>query len=115
MGPSDAITLNATRETNGYYDIRGGAGADTFRFAAANFSASDLIDGGGTGSVDTLAFTTAGTIAAPSFANVSGIKRITLANGTNNVAIPDALVTSASGSLLTVIGGAGRTRSTRAG
>ena len=108
LGPSDAITLNATRETNGYYDIRGGAAADTFRFTAANFSASDLIDGGGTGSVDTLAFTTAGTIAASSFANVSGIERITLANGTNSVAIPDALVTSASGSLLTVIGGGGQ-------
>jgi hypothetical protein len=107
LRPSDAITLNASRETDGSYDIRGGAGADTFLFTPAHFSASDLIQGGPTGSIDTLGFTTAGTIGSGAFANVSGIERIVLANGTTSVSIPDALVTSAANSSLTIVGGTG--------
>jgi hypothetical protein len=106
LGSSDALTLDASRETDGYYDIRGGAGVDTFLFNAQDFSASDHIQGG-TGSSNVLSFTTAGSIASSAFPNVSGIETTAFANGTNSIAIPDSLVSSATGHSLTMIGGTG--------
>ncbi|WP_176526912.1 calcium-binding protein, partial [Rhizobium subbaraonis] len=70
-------------------------------------SASDKILGGGGTTTDELRFTAAGTIASGSFAKVSGIELIRLANGSNNLTVTNALVGSANGDVLKVVGGSG--------
>jgi len=106
LGASDSLTFNATNETNVYFDLIGGAGADTFIFTAANLSANDTVQGG-SGAADTLKFATAGTISASALANVSGVETIDLANGTNSITLTNALVASANGASLTINGGTG--------
>jgi Ca2+-binding RTX toxin-like protein len=103
--PTDVMTVHADHETDGYFNLLGGAGADTFIFRAAYFSNNDIIDGGqGT---DALTFTTAGTFAASDFDNVGRIETINLANGTNNLTLPDSLASTAANGTLTVHGGTG--------
>jgi hypothetical protein len=105
LASANALTLDASAETNGYYTVLGGAGADTFTFNAQHFSAADIIRGGA--GFDILRFSTAGTISAAALAGVSGIERIQLANGTNSLTLTDALVGSATGAILRVFGGSG--------
>jgi hypothetical protein len=108
LGSANSLKLDASAETDGYYSINGGAGADTFTFDPAHFSRADIIQGGAGPAIDTLRFSTAGSISAASLANTSGIEKIALANGTNSLTLPDALVGSANGGLLTVVGGNGQ-------
>ncbi|MEI6641678.1 MAG: calcium-binding protein [Novosphingobium sp.] len=84
--------------------LRGGAGADFFRFTAADLS-NDTVQGGSGN--DTLQVTTAGTILASALANVSGVEVIQLANGTNVFNLTDAMVSSATATTVSVIGGTG--------
>ncbi|MCJ8056593.1 beta strand repeat-containing protein [Shinella curvata] len=81
--------------------------ADIFQFTPKTLSASDTVSGGSGTSIDRLQFTEAGTIAAASFAKVSGIEQIVLANGSNKLTITNALVGSAYGDILKVTGGSG--------
>src|SRR6185312_9378221 len=88
--------------------LTGGAGADVFSFAASDLTSADTVNGGTGAALDRLAFSTAGTIAAAVFANVSHIERISLANGSNSLTLSDALVSSADDShVLFVAGGTG--------
>ncbi len=84
--------------------LKGGTGADSFRFAAADL-AGDTVQGG-TGT-DTLLLTSAGTIAASALTNVSGIETVQLAGGTNTFNLTDAMVSSATATTVAVIGGSG--------
>ncbi len=89
--------------------LRGGAGNDVFRFNALDLTAADTVAGGG-GTVDQLIFETAGTITAASLANVGGIERVILANGTNDITLSAAMGASAQGGLIQVFGTAGNDR-----
>ena len=103
-----SLTLDASAETDGYYSLIGGSGADTFIFDAADFSRFDAVQGGAGAVVDTLQFSTAGTLSASALANVRGIERISLAvAGASSVTLTDALVGSANNALVTVTGGNG--------
>lgn len=68
--------------------VIGGAGIDTFRFAAADLKASDTIIGGGGG--DDLTLTTSGPLAADALAGMTGVESINLANGANTLNLRDA-------------------------
>ncbi len=108
------VTL-ATRSFNvlagaGNDILRGGAGNDVFRFAATLLTAADTVQGGSSGTVDQLIFETAGTITAASLANVGGIERVILANGTNDITLSAAMGASAQGGLIQVFGGSGNDR-----
>lgn len=85
----------------------GSTAADLFSFAVADLTAGDTVVGGGGAAIDTLAFTTAGTIAAAALSGVGGIEQVRLANGVNSLTLPAALAASANGGLLRVIGGSG--------
>ncbi|MCC6920587.1 MAG: hypothetical protein IT548_15425 [Alphaproteobacteria bacterium] len=85
----------------------GGTAADVFSFAVADLTAADSVNGGSGAAIDTLAFTTAGTIAATALSGVGGIEQIRLADGVNRLTLPAALAASANGGLLRVIGGSG--------
>ena len=62
----------------------GGSGIDIFRYTAANFSASDTIDGGNGN--DTLLYTTnSNAITGADFANLTSIETLQLADGGNTV------------------------------
>lgn len=74
----------------------GGSGADVFHYSVANFSASDIINGGG--GTDTLYFTTGGTISGLG-SNVSSVETIHFSDAGNTL-------TLASGGY-DVIGGSG--------
>ena len=107
-GGSDTMDASLVTTSSNHVTLLGGAGADTVKFAASNLNSGHTVNGGSDGSVDTLAFTTAGTVLTGAFTNVSHIEALQLADGTNNVAIPDALVASADdGQLLTIFGGSG--------
>ncbi len=84
--------------------LKGGAGADFFRFAAADFGGDTVQGGAGS---DTLQLTTAGTFAASMLAGVTGIETVQLANGTNVFNLTDALVSSATATTVSVLGGTG--------
>lgn len=58
---------------------------DTFRFAAAQLN-GDTVQGNA--GVDSLILSTAGTLTAAALANVTGIERLTLANGANSITLP---------------------------
>ncbi len=80
---------------------------DVFDFDVANLTGVDTVNGG-TGLLDLLEFTTAGTIAAAALANVSHIETVMLANGANQLSLTDALVGSSDNNhILLVLGGAG--------
>lgn len=107
-----AVTTAANRVSfasgAGIDTLVGGAGADLFNFATSDLTGADKVNGGVGTSLDGLVFTTAGTVAASAFANVSHIEQITLAGGTNSVTLTDALVGSADDvHVLTVTGNAG--------
>ncbi len=80
--------------------------ADIFRFTPLSLQSFDTVSGGAGGFEDVLRFTLAGSINASALANVSGIERIDLADGSNTLILPAALVASAGGTLL-VNGGTG--------
>jgi Ca2+-binding RTX toxin-like protein len=86
--------------------LTGGVGNDGFNFAAAvDLTNADTVAGGA--GTDTLRFLAAGTVAAAAFTNVSGVETIQLANGTNNITLLNAMVSAATGTVVTVIGGTG--------
>ncbi|WP_439813860.1 beta strand repeat-containing protein [Zavarzinia sp. CC-PAN008] len=90
--------------SGGVDTVIGGLGADTFRFTATALTAADRVTGGGGTAVDQLVLTSAGSVA---LAGVTGIERITLANGNNTVILNDAFVGSANGDVLTITGNMG--------
>jgi Ca2+-binding RTX toxin-like protein len=86
--------------------LKGGAGGDSFVFAAAELTAADSVSGGAGAAVDQLSLTTGGAIAATSLTSVTGIERIALSSAGNALALSDAVIT-ANGGVLSVIGLAG--------
>jgi Ca2+-binding RTX toxin-like protein len=95
-------------DTGGGDDVlRGGVGSDTFRFLRADLSGADVVVGGEGAGVDTLRLLSSGAIAAADLAGVSGIERLLLASGNDMVAVSQALVASAKGQVLEVLGGGG--------
>jgi len=105
---NDTIDASLVTTSGNHLTLLGGAGTDTFKFTAGNFNSGDTVNGGSDGSIDTLVFATAGTLAASAFANVSHIEALQLADGLNNVTLTDSMVSSADdGRLLTVYGGSG--------
>ena len=93
--------------------FRGGAGADVFTFAAAGLTAADVVSGGNGPAIDTLVLTSHGQL---DLSGVSGIERIVLADAPptplvlgdgNTLTITDALLSNASGGILTIVGGIG--------
>ncbi|HEU0113123.1 MAG TPA: calcium-binding protein, partial [Thermomicrobiales bacterium] len=79
----------------------GGPGSDTFRFSAANLSASDVVKGGG--GADTLLLTSAGTIAA---GGISQVEAYRLANGgASKLALKAGNFAGVTGAMITVEGG----------
>jgi len=114
LGSGNALTFNGSAETDGMFvfmsgagadSLTGGAGTDTFNFAAANLTSADTVNGGTGASVDTLTFTTVGTVAAGAFTHVSHIEKIVLANGTNSLTLSDALVGSSDNMQLLIVSG----------
>ena len=95
---NDTITGAAGNDS-----MNGGDGADRFNTTIAQFVSGDTIIGGN--GVDTLTFSDAGTVAAGSWANKSGIERINLFNGTSNITFA-AGYTIDTGTTLTVDGSA---------
>ena len=89
--------------------LRGGAGADVFRFTAAGLTAADTVTGGAGNAVDTLQFTSAGTVAAAALAGVSGIEQVVVAAGVD-LSLSDAFVASSASGLVTVLGSSGNDR-----
>jgi hypothetical protein len=104
-GGNDGETFDMT--ASGAKLVVGGSGSDTFKFTAAGLTRATTVQGGGGTGVDTLDFTTAGNITASQLFHVSGIEQIDLANGTNSIALTDALVASASQAALTLLCGSG--------
>src|SRR5581483_2405368 len=78
--------------------VNGQTGADTVNFAIADLTSADTVNGGtdGTGdlSVDALTLTSAGTLAAAAFTNVSHFERLNLADGVNNITLSAAFISS---------------------
>ncbi|WP_439817466.1 calcium-binding protein [Zavarzinia sp. CC-PAN008] len=103
-----SLAIDVTAGGGGASDtLLGGAGADTFRFTMGELTGSDRIVGGDGAAQDRLVFTSVGNVAATALARVSGIEVIQLANGGGNITMPHALLASATGSTLTLVGGAG--------
>jgi len=86
--------------------FRGGNGPNGYVFAAADLTSADTVTGG-TGSADNLFITTAGTLSAAAFTNVTGIEGLVLANGTNNVTLTNGLVAGTAAGYFAVAGGTG--------
>jgi hypothetical protein len=104
-GGNDGETFDMTASGAKY--VASGSGSDTFKFTAAGLTRATTVQGGAGTGVDTLDFTTAGTISASQLFHVLGIEQIDLANGTNSIALTDALVASASQASLTLLCGSG--------
>jgi Ca2+-binding RTX toxin-like protein len=102
LGVANTLTFNGSAETNGFFNIKGGAGNDTVIMGAA-LVASDQINGGGGTDTVTLAGNYAGlTFGATTMTNV---ENLTLGAGFNyNLTTNDATVVS--GQTLTVDGSA---------
>lgn len=85
--------------------------ADLFFGRSSFLTSDDTISGGNTPGdssvLDTLHFTTAGTVDASAFDHVQGIEMINLSAGGNDVTLTDPLVRSAQGNTITVHGHAG--------
>ncbi|OYW82709.1 MAG: hypothetical protein B7Z20_13550, partial [Sphingobium sp. 32-64-5] len=84
--------------------MRGGAGADVFRFAFLNLR-GDVI-AGGAGS-DTLLLTGAGGLPSNALRSMTGVERVLLAADGNAITLENANFTGVAGAKITVIGGAG--------
>ncbi|SFS10949.1 calcium-binding protein [Sphingomonas jatrophae] len=115
-GGNDVIDASAVTTANraitvtsgaGNDTLRGGAGADSFQFTVANLTGADVVQGGAGSAIDTLQFTTIGSITTAMLAGVSGIERVLLANGTNSIVLGAAFAASADAQTLRVIGGSG--------
>lgn len=65
------------------FNITGNAGADTFNYAIADLSTSDVIDGNG--GTDNLTFTSSGTIASSAFANVTDVDNLNFFSGSDTI------------------------------
>jgi hypothetical protein len=81
---------------------------DYFYFSVGDLTGADILDG--KGGTDRLYLTTAGTLAASSFAGVTAIERLYFANGVNDITLNNAMVESIAGDRLTVITNAGNDR-----
>lgn len=84
--------------------LRGGAGADVFRIAAANLDQDTILGNGG---VDQLVLTGAGTISASALGSVAGIEKFNLFSGGNSIVLGNANFAGVGGGRITIIGGAG--------
>ena len=84
--------------------FRGGAGADTFRFDAVDLG-GDVVTGGA--GVDIVAFLSAGTVTAAALANVTGVERFVLANGTNSLTLNAGNAAGIASGTVQVVGGTG--------
>ncbi|WP_298174206.1 calcium-binding protein [Novosphingobium sp.] len=114
IGTSGADTLDGSGLTgtnaaiflagSGLDVLRGGAGADVFRFAAADIAGDTVVGGAGS---DTLEISTAGLLGAAALSGVSGVETITLADGTNSLTLLNSNMTGVAGSRITVQGNSG--------
>jgi hypothetical protein len=105
----DASGLSAAnsvdfRSGGGVDNLRGGAGADVFRFSAADLNGDILIGGGG---ADQLVMRSAGTLDSDALNNMSGIETIVLAAGANGITIRDGNLLNVAGGRITVFGSSG--------
>lgn len=105
----DASGLSAAnsvdfRSGGGVDNLRGGAGADVFRFSAADLNGDILIGGAG---VDQLVMRSAGTLGSDALNNMSGIETIVLAAGANAITIRDGNLLNVAGGRITVFGSSG--------
>lgn len=102
----NAVTLSAKHRldyfgTKGRDKITGGAGNDTFTFAAAALTAADTVAGNGGG--DTVAVTTGGTVAA---GGVTGVESFRLAGtAADSLVLTDHNFSGLAGHVVTVRGG----------
>lgn len=105
---SNRLIYNAAAETDGFYDLRGGTAADRFTFNGASFGSGDSANGGAGSALDSLTFSGAVNLTAAALAHVSHIEALELTDGTNSIAIPDAVAGSSDANQrLIVIGNAG--------
>jgi Ca2+-binding RTX toxin-like protein len=81
--------------------LNGGAGADTLVFRGAGQTYS------GGGGVDTLKFAAAGTFSGADFQTVTGMEKVVLAAGTNNLTIDAAFRAAMSGPNISLTGSSG--------
>jgi Ca2+-binding RTX toxin-like protein len=103
---NDSITggdgADSITGSSGSDSIIGGGGDDTFTFVAGTgLTSADTTVNGGTG-IDTVTLTGNTAVAATNFDNVSNIEVITVANTTTNVAITSKDVLVAAGATLTL-------------
>lgn len=116
-GTADADYVDASQSVNaaraifvtagaGDDSLFGGKGADVFRFAAAQLSAADVVDGGTGTERDTLQLTGGGTVTADSLRYVTEIETIALGNATN-LTLSDRLVSGSFTHGVRVYGSAG--------
>ncbi|AOO66352.1 beta strand repeat-containing protein [Sulfurospirillum halorespirans] len=80
--------------------LLGSSGDDIFKYTATTFDSHDTLDGGS--GVNTLLFTTAGTLTEAMFTNMSNIQKVQLADGGGN-----AITLDASSKGVTLLGGNG--------
>jgi hypothetical protein len=91
--------------STGNDSFRGGNGPNGYVFTAADLTSADTVQGGS--GVDNLFISTAGTVGAAAFAQVTNIEALVLANGTNNVTLTNSLVAGTSIGYFAVAGGTG--------
>src|SRR6185295_1846800 len=77
---------------SGNDSLLGGAESDTFQLGIGDLTVFDAFNGGTGAALDALKFTSSGTLAPGAFTNVSHVEQIWLANGSNSIALSDALV-----------------------
>jgi Ca2+-binding RTX toxin-like protein len=81
----------------------GTTAADNFTFAPVDLTSGDVVTGGGGTAIDTLIFSTTGTVAAAALSHVSGIERISFFAGGNNLSLDD-IAAGANAALLAIQG-----------